>query len=758
MRFLASASARGPLLALAAAIFLCLAGVAAHAQNNGYNQDQRADQGDPPSQAGRLSAVTGTVSIQPAGSDDWGQVQPNYPLGPGDRIFSDQDGRAEIQVGETYLRIGHYTDVTFINADANGLTFGIAQGTLHLRTFGLWQGQSVYVNTPSGSASLSQPGEIRVEAYPDRASAVFTNYASDVQLNGAAGFDQDLQGGQSLELIGTNPVYPQWLDSGDMDDLDNWSRGRDMQILNATSYRYVSPEIPGAQDLDTYGTWLPGTEYGAIWFPNNVPQGWQPYHNGHWVNRDPWGWIWVEDEPWGYAPFHYGRWVSFAGRWGWIPGAPAAHPVWSPALVVFAGGIHFGGGGVSAWFPLGPGEAYRPWYHTSPRYIDRINISNMQESRHVHIQNTYVNVVNVTNVTNITYINQNIGVTAMRHEDFASGRPAQQAAVRVDPRQFDHVQVLDRPEPRPTHQSFVPPVARPVPVAVLRPALINNQGKQVSLRPGAQPIEPPVRPVPPVRVIPGRTVVAPPPGVRTQPQPGTPGAPGFRPAPGQTQPMIPGNHPDNRGNQAPGTPQPYNPGNRPDNRGNTAPGTPQPYNPGYQPPLVHPGQPAQPPAQSPTPPQGFRPQPPVMPTPQPYPNQRPNPQPPANPGPNPYQRPTPPPPPNPNPPPYPNQRPAPPVNPAPQQPYQYQRPTPPPANPTPQPYQNQRPTPPPQPPPQQQYQRPTPPPQPPPQQYQRPTPPPPQQQPQPRPQVQPPPPRPAPPPPPRKDEKDKHDH
>ena len=47
----------------------------------------------------------------------------------------------------------------------------------------------------------------------------------------------------------------------------------------------------------------------------------------------------------------------------------AAHPVWSPALVVFAGGIHVGGAGVSVWFPLGPGEPYHPWYHgQSPLY------------------------------------------------------------------------------------------------------------------------------------------------------------------------------------------------------------------------------------------------------------------------------------------------------------------------------------------------------------------------------------------------------
>ena len=45
-------------------------------------------QDDPPFQAGRLSFVSGAVSIQPVGLDDWGQAYQNLPVGPGDRIFT----------------------------------------------------------------------------------------------------------------------------------------------------------------------------------------------------------------------------------------------------------------------------------------------------------------------------------------------------------------------------------------------------------------------------------------------------------------------------------------------------------------------------------------------------------------------------------------------------------------------------------------------------------------------------------------------
>jgi hypothetical protein len=514
MHLHASASARKLLVATAVAAILAFTSTPSRAQDE-----------DPPAQAGRLSYVSGTVSIQQVGADEWGQAVPNLPLGPGDRVFIDSNGRAEIQVGQTFLRLGPNSDVSFVNSTPNEISFAVAQGAVHVRCNGVWQGQGIHLNTPSGAGVLYGPGELRVDVLPDQGAAIFTELSNESGIYGAQGFQQSLFGGQALELIGSNPVYPQWLQPSGPDDLDYWSQRRDQQIMHAASYQYVSHEIPGADELDANGTWQPGTEYGAVWFPNNVPYGWAPYHYGHWVNHFPWGWVWVEDESWGYAPFHYGRWVNFGGRWGWVPGPPAAHPVWSPALVVFAGGIHVGGVGVSVWFPLGPGEPYRPWYHASPRYIDQINISNMGESPRVHVQTTYVNIVNVTNVT---YVNRSIGVTAMRQEDFAAGRPARQAAVVVDVHVMDHVQVLERPEAQPApHAMMAPPVTRPVPVKAERPAVINASGKVVSAKPGAQAMEPPVKAAPQIRPLPGRTVIAAPPTAKTPPA----ASPAMRPAP-----------------------------------------------------------------------------------------------------------------------------------------------------------------------------------------------------------------------------------
>ena len=121
----------------------------------------------------------------------------------------------------------------------------------------------------------------------------------------------------------------------------------------------------GAADLDEYGAWETAPDYGAVWYPANVPADWAPYSTGYWTEVGVWGPTWVDAAPWGYAPFHYGRWAHIRGRWGWCPGGYVARPVWAPALVGWVGGPGWRysgiqGGPVYGWVPLGWGEAYHP--------------------------------------------------------------------------------------------------------------------------------------------------------------------------------------------------------------------------------------------------------------------------------------------------------------------------------------------------------------------------------------------------------------
>ena len=101
--------------------------------------------------------------------------------------------------------------------------------------------------------------------------------------------------------------------------------------------------------LDWNGEWISTPEYGWVWRPTRVPDGWQPYMDGRWVATDA-GWAWVSDEPFGWAVYHYGRWAWLDTGWTWIPGR-----VWAPAWVAWRWGDGYAG-----WCPLGPaGHVYQ---------------------------------------------------------------------------------------------------------------------------------------------------------------------------------------------------------------------------------------------------------------------------------------------------------------------------------------------------------------------------------------------------------------
>ena len=111
----------------------------------------------------------------------------------------------------------------------------------------------------------------------------------------------------------------------------------------------------GTQELERYGSWRVAESYGPVWTPTAVPAGWVPYSTGRWIWDPVYGWTWLDDAPWGWAPYHHGRWVFLGNAWVWAPGPRIVRPVYSPALVVFLGGVSVSIGRPVAWAPLGWG-------------------------------------------------------------------------------------------------------------------------------------------------------------------------------------------------------------------------------------------------------------------------------------------------------------------------------------------------------------------------------------------------------------------
>jgi hypothetical protein len=472
--------------------------------------------GDPPNRVARISVIQGNVSLEPNGVDAFSQAEINYPLTSGDRVYADNNSFGELQTAGLAVRLGNGADVTLSSLTDNVAQFGLAQGSIRVRTRSLsaFNGQqgTVEIDTPNGAILVDQPGDIRVDSYPQDDTTVVTVSSGAVEVTGQ-NLDQQLGPNQSLRLAGSNPVYAEQVELLPPDALDQFDQQRDSRLQRAGAYQYVSPDMIGAGDLDGYGDWQPANQdnqgYGAVWYPRGVAAGWTPYSNGHWAWVAPWGWTWVEAEPWGFAPFHYGRWAVFGGRWGWVPGPPPSafgggiQPIYSPALVAFVGGP---GGGLSvsigafaAWFPLGPREAYQPWYHASPAYCNQVNVTNIYTTNVTVIHNTYinrtVNVYNTTNVTNVTYVNRSVATVVVPQRALASGQPIAQAQrIQLTPQvraQLSAAPILPHPLVTPATAIVAKAPAHAVPPVQARPVVETRQGFERAGAPGT-PVKAPL--------------------------------------------------------------------------------------------------------------------------------------------------------------------------------------------------------------------------------------------------------------------------
>jgi uncharacterized protein DUF6600 len=425
-------------------------------------------QGDPPARVGRLAQIAGTVSFHTQDETSWNPAVPNYPVTAGNSFWTQPGAQASIEVSASRVVMAPQTELDISNLTNTAFQATLPQGEAYLHVQAVTPDETYAVQTPRGLVTFASPGRYGVVAGDTQDPTEVTVIQGSAHIDGP-GVTTDVAANQTGTISGTDsfqasvsPAQPDAFLTA---------------ILKAERPAAAPPppvvaSMPGGEDLSAYGTWSDTSDYGEVWYPQVAPD-WVPYREGQWAYVEPWGWTWVDSDPWGFAPFHYGRWAEIGGRWGWVPGAPVAGPpVYAPALVTFFGigaavGVGIGAAlaaGSIGWCPLGPREAYRPWYHASPTYLRDVNI------RHV---------------TNITTINRNVTVnnfvnrsaaTVVPTSALTNSRPVGRIAQRVDPTQLARARPLVGTQPvRPaaTTVGVTPVVARqfnlPAAAAATRP-------------------------------------------------------------------------------------------------------------------------------------------------------------------------------------------------------------------------------------------------------------------------------------------------
>jgi hypothetical protein len=420
---------------------------------------------DPPARVAHVSQSQGSVVFAPQGEEEWVDLPQNRPLTAGDRLWSDRGGRAELQLGTATLHVDSETHLGISDLDDSAAQFMLQQGTVNARVRDLAQGENFEIGTPNVAVRALQAGDYRIDVDGQAQQTRIVVHSGLAAVYGEGGQSIHLGAGQQATFAGRSLAQVNARNYA-QDAFGQWAAQRNREEDQAIAARYVPRGVVGATDLDPYGTWNQDPTYGAVWYPTVTVANWAPYRYGRWSWISPWGWTWIDDAPWGFAPFHYGRWTVIGSRWAWVPGRLAPRPVYAPALVVFLGDgggqFSFSSGPAVGWYPLAPGEAWWPWYRTSPRYVTYANA-------HINL-NAWPR-----NSTNHLWRQHAQAVTAVREEDFRRGRPVERNWQPVQPQMIDRARinaVPQRPQGRPEgggvraapRVNSVPPVAVQEPV------------------------------------------------------------------------------------------------------------------------------------------------------------------------------------------------------------------------------------------------------------------------------------------------------
>jgi hypothetical protein len=292
----------------------------------------------------RVRVTEPTVTLQSASDSGAEEAVPNLPFLPGDRVWTDANGRIEFHFADgSRVRLDRRSKLDYQGLEGDG------QATVVLR---LWSG-SAYVQqprggrtsrfaieTPNGTAELREGGAYRLDV--TGAETRVSVYEGEATID--SGEQVRVRAGErAFARRGERPWGPDRFDRTEDDAFARWNADLGADEAWASAPDDLPEEVsPYADDFARNGSWFFEAGVGNVWRPR-VSIGWEPYVHGRWA-WTAYGWTWVPNETWGWAPYHYGRWDhSSSLGWYWIPGR-----TWGPAWVDWSiSGTHVG------WRPLG---------------------------------------------------------------------------------------------------------------------------------------------------------------------------------------------------------------------------------------------------------------------------------------------------------------------------------------------------------------------------------------------------------------------
>ena len=160
---------------------------------------------DPPGRVARVQYMSGEVSMQPGGVNDWVAASMNRPLTTADRVWTDKNSRAELNVGDGFIRMNSETSLTLSNVSDSTVQLELDQGVLEVTVRHLEKGEIYEVDTPNLAFTVMKTGVYRFDVHPNEDQTWVTVSSGYGEATGK-GTAVRVNSGQQVRFSGGNSL------------------------------------------------------------------------------------------------------------------------------------------------------------------------------------------------------------------------------------------------------------------------------------------------------------------------------------------------------------------------------------------------------------------------------------------------------------------------------------------------------------------------------------------------------------------------
>ena len=224
----------------------------------------------PTGRVARVQYLLGEVSVAPRGTNDWIAASLYRPLAANTYVWTDKNSRAELNVGDGFIRMDSETSLTLTNVNRSTVQFQVDQGEVSLTVERLMIGEIYEIDTPNAVLTILKPGVYRVDVHPKDDQTSITVRQGSLAATGrgtaltiSANEQVRFRNGYSLQHTSEKAPAP--------DGFDDWASVRNQRLGGPQRVPYFGFGIIG------FGPWGAVAVRGPLGGPPAGPPWAQPF-------------------------------------------------------------------------------------------------------------------------------------------------------------------------------------------------------------------------------------------------------------------------------------------------------------------------------------------------------------------------------------------------------------------------------------------------------------------------------------------------